>query len=270
MRKTLFAKRHSPAATGRVMNRRTFIGGALALCSSVFGARVAAAGDDPGVWTYHGDTGPKHWAEIDPANRLCVTGSRQSPVDLKASTPGEIEPLSLRWMKSSAQLVNNGYTIEVDLPKGSTLSRGGKIYDLIRLDLHAPSEHLVDGKQYPMEIQFVHKCTESDDLAIVSVFLLQGRPNDAFSELSKKFPRHTEKKGELANFSPSDLLPPRLGYWTYEGSITTPPCTENVTWLIIEEPTMVDARDIDNFMSIYVGNARPVVPAKRRKILSFS
>lgn len=252
------------------MKRRQFIRGLVVAGACPLCSRLAFASGGERHWEYRGDNGPDHWGEIDPANRVCSVGHQQSPINITGSVRADVEPLSIRWMKGPVTMVNNGHTIQVNMPPGNTLSRADKTYDLLQFHFHAPSEHLVDGKVYPMEVHFVHKHPETGELAVVGVFLLQGQPNDSFSELSKKFPRRPGDENVLENFSAAGLVPPSLGYWTYPGSLTTPPCSEIVTWLVMMEPMLVDARDIDNFTSIYAGNARPVLPANRRVILSSS
>lgn len=263
------------------MHRRNFIRGFIALgscaaCASLGLAKEAkhaveeashTEGEAP-HWEYRGEHGPEHWAEVDKANFVCSAGNQQSPIDLRGSITAQVEPLSVRWKKGGAKMVNNGHTVQVNMPGGNVLSHNAREYELLQFHFHAPSEHLVDGMTYPMEVHFVHKHAATGTLAVIGVFLMPGEPNGTFAQLSGYFPHNAGDEVTVSAFTPTELLPTGLHYWTYEGSLTTPPCSEIVTWLVARDPLRVDAADIMRFTSIYNGNARPILPANRRLLLS--
>lgn len=259
------------------MQRRNFIRGFIALGSCAACAKLGLAKDvketkhgseEAPHWEYRGEHGPDHWAQVDHANEVCSVGTQQSPIDLRGSIRAELEPLSVRWKKGPATIINNGHTIQVNMPGGNTLTHNGLEYELLQFHFHAPSEHLVDGMHYPMEVHFVHKHAKSGSLAVVGVFLTPGEPNGTFAGLSATFPKDPGGEGTVPIFSPTELLPAGLHYWTYEGSLTTPPCSEIVTWMVASDALHVDASDIKRFTSIYSGNARPALPLNRRILLS--
>lgn len=261
------------------MQRRNFIRGFIALGSCAVCANLgfsketkvskgdAHGGAEAPHWEYRGKHGPDHWAEIDRANKVCAVGNQQSPIDLKGSIRADVEPLSPKWNKGAAKIINNGHTIQVNMPSGNVLKRDGLDYELLQFHFHAPSEHLVDDKAYPMEMHFVHRHAESGKLAVVGVFLTPGETNSTFAALAGNFPQHAGDEGTVPAFTPAELLPSSLHYWTYEGSLTTPPCSEIVTWLVVSQPLTVSAEDIKRFTSIYSANARPVLPTNRRILL---
>ena len=251
------------------MKRRSFIRGFIALGSCAACAKLGLASEEaPPHWEYRGEHGPDHWADLDHANAACSAGVQQSPIDLKGAIRAEIEPLSILWKKSTAKIANNGHTIQVTMPGGNILSRNGQEYELLQFHFHAPSEHLVDGMTYPMEIHFVHKNVTSGRLAVIGVFVISGEPNGTFAQIAQYFPSQEGHVWTVPEFTPTDLLPVGLQYWTYEGSLTTPPCSEIVTWLVASEPLLVDAGDIKRFTKIYSKNARRVLPVNRRVLLS--
>ncbi|TIY01178.1 MAG: carbonate dehydratase, partial [Mesorhizobium sp.] len=163
--------------------------------------------------------------------------------------------------------VNNGHTIQVNLPQGSTLTRGDRVYDLLQFHFHAPSEHHVAGRSFPMEAHFVHKDADSDTVGVLGVFLTPGATNASFASLAAAFPATSGEETAVDEVDPNEFLPASLAYWTYEGSLTTPPCTENVEWMVAMEPVDVDPADMERFTSLYPLNARPIRSPNRRFIL---
>ncbi|MCO6186292.1 carbonic anhydrase [Rhizobium sp. L1K21] len=253
------------------MHRRTFLKGlaltgGCAACSSL----ARASGNIP--WNYAGDRGPEKWGDLNSTFRTCSLGAQQSPINITGAIRAQIEPLKLDWKVTAAEIVNNGHTIQLDLPPASTLTHNGRDYSLVQFHFHAPSEHQIDGRAFPMEIHFVHKHAETGDLAVLGVLVSTegGEPNIPLSQLSAIFPRKNGQKGKLEKADVSKLLPPSLEYYTYEGSLTTPPCSEIVTWFVLKTPLIADPRAVKRFTALYKGNARPVVPTNRRLILESS
>lgn len=250
------------------MNRRQFLKGMFVLGSCQACAGLGIAADTHGDWSYKGRSGPDYWGTLSPDYKACALGTSQSPIDIKKTITADVEPLSILWRRSTVTAVNNGHTIQVNVPPGNLMSRGGKFYELLQFHFHAPSEHTVDGKVYPMEVHFVHREQGTDNLVVVGVLADTGMPNVAMSQLARNFPMKAGDEVEVERVSPRELLPVGLSYWRYEGSLTTPPCTENVTWLVMREPLRVDGGDLMRFVSIYNGNSRPVRDPNRRFILS--
>lgn len=247
------------------MERRNFIKSFIALGACPICAQAARAAGTH--WGYEGQEGPEHWGDLDKNYFACTGGTQQSPVDIADAVRADIPNIAIDWHKGGGTMVNNGHTIQINMPEGSTLRRGDRVYELLQFHFHAPSEHHVNGKTFPMEVHFVHKDTRSDALGVLGAFLVPGRTNASFAGLAAAFPSTTGKEIAVDDVDPNGLLPASLGYWTYEGSLTTPPCTENVDWMVAMQPVEVDEADIKRFTKLYPMNARPVRSLDRRFIL---
>ncbi|MFC0804795.1 carbonic anhydrase [Ensifer sp. P24N7] len=247
------------------MERRNFLKGMalLAACPLCVKPTFAAEGAH---WGYEGDAGPARWGSLSKENSACSLGSQQSPLNITGSIEAELPDLAIDW-KRGGSIVNNGHTIQVNAAPGGLLRRGDRAYELLQYHFHAPSEHLVDGRNFAMEVHFVHRHAESDALGVLGVFLVPGAANPAFTALAAAFPRQAGQENQVAGVDPSGLLPTSLEYWSYEGSLTTPPCSEIVDWMIAMDPVEVDAADIKKFTALYSANARTTVPSNRRYIL---
>lgn len=249
------------------MKRRDFLGGMAFLSVCPLCARVARGAEGTG-WSYEGKTGPANWGALDEANGACSLGFQQSPVDIAGAIEADLPPLVPEW-KPGGAIVNTGQTIQIDVPEGSRLMRGERVFRLLQYHFHAPSEHTVEGRSFPMEVHFVHQDSQSGALGVLGVFLAPGDANKTFARLAASFPL---QEGEAAavetDADPNGLLPKTLAYWTYAGSLTTPPCTEIVEWMVVRAPLPVASEDIARFTALYPTNARPVMATNRRFILA--
>ena len=238
--------------------------GALAFCpicaSSVFAAEGAH-------WSYEGATGPDRWGELDAANKICSAGTQQSPVDIVGPIKAQLPPLKIAWGKTADTIVNNGHTIQLNVADGSTLSVGKDTYSLLQFHFHRPSEHRVNGKSFPMEAHFVHR-NAAGGLAVVGVLMATGKTNSVFSKIVSTMPAQ-EGPPVKANpaIDPNGLLPADRDYYRYPGSLTTPPCSETVEWLLLAQPIQVTEPDVAAFGKLYAMNARPVQQLNRRTLL---
>jgi len=247
------------------MRRRTFLTG-LAMSAVCPLCATHAMADDV-HWGYSGHAGPPHWASLGKANAACSAGTQQSPLNITGSVEANLPALSTEW-KNGGRMVNNGHTIQINATPGSTLKRGDQPYELLQYHFHHPSEHLVEGKRFAMETHFVHRKGGGSELGVLGVMLVAGTVNTAFAQLAASFPARAGQEVAAATSNPAGLLPPSLAYWFYEGSLTTPPCTENVEWMVAKVPVEVAERDIAAFAALYANNARPIQPAGRRLILA--
>lgn len=236
------------------------LAGALA-----FLCMAAASAADHAHWGYSGEGGPEHWGQLSPEFATCAAGKKQSPIDLARGKTVLVSGLDIAWAKGPYTLVNNGHTIQANAPAGGTLTIDDKHYDLLQLHFHAPSEHEIKGRTAPMEIHFVHREQGGTNLVVIGVMITPGGKNAAFSELMAAAP-HDEGKTATVTFDPKTLLPASHGYWTYEGSLTTPPCSEIVHWIVMKDPLRVDQADIAKFTALYPMNARPVQPLNGRAV----
>jgi carbonic anhydrase len=248
------------------MNRRYFLQGlaGLALCPACATMGAAAEGAH---WSYEGEHGPAKWGELDAASKVCSVGSQQSPVDIGETIRAQLPPFRTAWSRKPDTIVNNGHTIQVNFGEGSSLTVGNEQFALLQFHFHRPSEHRLGGRSYPMEVHFVHRHA-GGKLAVVGVLMTAGRANPAFNKVVTTMPA---KEGPPvpadAGIDPNRLLPARRSYYRYEGSLTTPPCSEIVDWLLLTQPIPVAEADIDAFARLYANNARPTQKLDRRFVL---
>ena len=218
-------------------------------------------------WGYTGATGPDHWAEMSPEYGICSRGQQESPVDLKGAVPAALGKLVHEWKPVPLRVANNGHTVQVEAPAGSTFSTAGKTYSLAQFHLHHPSEHLLDGRRFPLELHFVHRGTDGV-LGVIGVFAVAGRANPTLQAVLDAMPRTRGATSPVtARTVNIDKLLPRGAFYRYEGSLTTPPCSESVDWVVMRTPIEASATQIDAFEKLYPYNARPVQPLNRRFLL---
>jgi carbonic anhydrase len=236
--------------------------------------RPVAPPPDATHWTYEGEKGPQFWGKLDPDFSLCAEGKSQSPIDIAKTSPASLPKLRAKFSPANLRIVhhehladeiNNGHTIQVNYSEGDTITLGDVDYELIQFHFHAPSEHTVQGKQYPMEMHFVHKAP-SGALAVIGVFIERGTHNAAFDTIWSNLPKQkgVESHYEHVQVNVDDLLPHSQRTYRYDGSLTTPPCSEGVKWLVMQSPIQLSAAQIWRFTSLIEGNNRPVQPLHHR------
>ena len=227
-------------------------------------ARAAAAPERS--WSYEGNSGPEFWGRLRPEYAACASGRRQSPIDLRDGFAVDLEPIQFFYQPSAYRVIDGGRQLQMSI-RGGGMMLLGKQYQLLHVQFHNPSEFAVDGKSFEMEAQLVHK-SEEGKLAIVSVLLEKGTENPVVQAALNNLP--LEKGGEVAppgqSIDVNLLLPASKNYFTFMGSITTPPCTEDVLWLVIKQPQQISAEQLSIFQRLYRPNARPVQPAFGRII----
>ncbi len=209
-------------------------------------------------WDYEGVGGPENWAKIDPANKLCATGERQSPIDIRDGIRVDLEPIRFNYRPSTFRIIDNGHTVQVEVGD-SSISLTGKTYELVQFHFHRPSEEKVDGQRFDMVAHLVHKSDEGQ-LAVVAVLMQRGPENPFIQTLWNNLPleKNTPVAPPETIINPETLLPEARNYYTYMGSLTTPPCTEGVRWLVMKQPVQVSDDQIKIFSRLYRNNARPI------------
>jgi carbonic anhydrase len=221
-------------------------------------------------WDYErGATGPDAWGQLDPSFGLCQQGGSQSPVDLKgALRVPSLTGLKLEYASSRVKVTHNGHTLQVNVDTGSALTIDGKRFDLVQFHFHTPSEHTVDGKSYPMELHLVHQAADKN-LAVIGVILVEGAPNTALGRFWERLPKQPSEVDTGQSIELKDLLPRSTDdYFTYAGSLTTPPCTESVRWIVLQQPVSISKSQVERFRAVFPNNARPVMPIGARSILT--
>jgi len=216
------------------------------------------------AWTYEGNRGPELWGRLDAVYATCANGHRQSPIDLRDGIPVDLDPIQFFYTPSAFRVSDTVHHLRLTVFGGGMMLLG-KQYQLSRVEFHAPSEYTVAGKTYAMEAQLIHSGADGK-AAIVSVFFEPGTENPVIQTALNHFP--LEKGGEVAppgqTVDLNQLLPENKGYFTFMGSLTQPPCTEDVLWLVLKQPLQISAQQLAIFQRLYRPNARPVQPAGGR------
>ena len=240
---------------------------ALLLCLA--SPLIATEKDSP-HWSYEGETGPQHWGELSPDFLMCSEGWNQSPIDLVHDVTADLPVLQFEYYSSKLNEINNGHSIQQNMEPGSFLRvpERNLVTELKQFHFHSPSEHTIDGKSFAMEIHFVHADKEGK-LAVVGILIDEGEEHPVLSKLWAFMPENPgETSQEPIGIEETDLLPHTREYYAYSGSLTTPPCTEGVKWLVLKTSVQASAEQIATFKS-KVGPAtnRPVQPINARLIL---
>ncbi|MDH0864916.1 carbonic anhydrase family protein [Mitsuaria sp. GD03876] len=236
------------------------------LSIGLLSSALSAVAATPPHWAYTGDKGATHWGDIDASFAQCGLGHQQSPIDIAQTVKAELPRLEFHYGSAAPTIWNNGHTVQVNLPAGNTLQVGDQTYELLQFHFHTPSEERIKGKSQPMVLHFVHR-NAAGELGVVAVLARAGQANAALSPVFAHLPRPGEKitVDELALDLPA-LLPTSLGYYDFAGSLTTPPCSEGVHWMVLKTPVTLSARQIGAIRKLVGSNARPVQPLNGREV----
>jgi carbonic anhydrase len=220
------------------------------------------------TWDYSKAHGPDHWGDLNPEFAPCKNGHHQSPIDIRNPQKADLPPIVFDYRASPLDIIDNGHTIMINYGPGSSISVGGKKYVLKQFHFHRPSEEKINGKGYEMTAHLVHADSEGK-LAVVAVLLMKGDDNPLVHELWNDIPTEKEKDVALNNIQidVTRLLPADRGYYTFSGSLTTPPCSEEVTWFVLKHPVSVSSQEITQFSRIYRNDARPTQQLYGRVVL---
>ncbi|WP_422017663.1 carbonic anhydrase [Roseateles sp.] len=220
-------------------------------------------------WGYTGDIGPDRWAELAPQNKLCAVGTRQSPIDIRDTLAVDQEPIAFDYRASAFSVLDNGHTIQVNVAPGNGLTVMGRRYELVEFHFHRPGEERINGHQFEMAVHLTHKDAQGR-LATVAVLLERGRDDKPHPFIQTVWANLPLEKGEAlqaqAQLDLNQLLPAERGYYTYMGSLTEPPCTEGVLWLVMRQPVALSGQQIGVFARLYPMNARPLQAGSGRLI----
>lgn len=240
---------------------------ALALLS--FALAGLAAAQTAANWTYTGKTGPLNWGKLDPSYAACSRGHEQSPIDIRnARLNTALQPIQFHYIAGPVTLVNDGHTVSMRVDPGSFIVVDGVRYNLTEIDFRHPSEHPVHGRLTDMEAQLVHKSADGK-VAILAVRLNEDRgfPNATLAMLWPHLPAVAGQTSRVTDMiDAGGLLPADRGYWTYMGSLTTPPCTEGVRWFVFEEDLSISRSQLQTFARLFNINTRPIQDPHGRKI----
>lgn len=223
-------------------------------------------------WEYEGPTGAEHWGDLEPENVACKVGKEQSPIDIRNVEKAKLPALRFEYQSGPLQyLVNDGHTIRVNYHEatggGNSLIVGNRRYQLTEFHFHHPSEEYIQGKPYDMVVHFMHEARDGK-VAGVAVLLKAGSANATVQQIWEHMPMTKGKEQEIAGVkvNPAELLPRDTAYYTYLGSLTTPPCTEGVVWFVLKTPVDVSADQIHTFAKLYPHDVRPLQPLHGRVV----
>ncbi len=246
---------------------------ALPLAAAMFIQAVQASepahsASEPPHWGYEGDDAPEHWGQLSPEFALCARGTNQTPINIEGALKAGVKPLQLHYKSGPQTIVNNGHTVQINVSGGNTLKLDGDVFELQQFHFHTPSENLINGKSFPLEAHFVYKNPEGE-LAVLAVMLKEGKANKQLEEIWKTMPR---EKGEPEALTKAvdvhALLPKHLSYYRFSGSLTTPPCSEGVRWLVLKESPSLSREQVEQFAAVvHHHNNRPVQPLHGRVIV---
>ncbi|GGY11663.1 carbonic anhydrase [Litchfieldella qijiaojingensis] len=240
--------------------KRTMIAVAMSLLSST------AFASDGAAWGYTGDIGPENWIKLSPEYSSCA-GSNQSPINLTGFIDAELEPIAFDYEAKSSEVLNNGHTVQINVLPGDTITVDGIEFELKQFHFHVPSENHIHGESYPMEGHLVH-ADKDGNLAVVAVMVTEGEANDALAKAWAQMPEEGETVALTSDISPLEILPENRDYYRFNGSLTTPPCTEGVRWLVMKQPITASKEQIEEFLHVmHHPNNRPVQAVNARTVL---
>jgi len=225
-----------------------------------FAQADAHKGEHEKHWDYS-QNGPTHWGEF---SKTCAKGHAQSPINIVPGKTVRLDPKYALKMdedvETTAKVIDNGHSIKVTPQKGGTITLNGETFKLLQFHFHGKSEHTVDGKRYDMVAHMVHQNPKTKQLAVIAVFFKEGKENPLLDKIINGV-------GKEVKVDPQDLLPKDTQhYFHYVGSLTTPPCSENVQWFLLKQPAEASKKQIEAFRKYYVDNERPIQELNDRQI----
>lgn len=262
---------NTPTPTTLVHEERVDKGGNVISSHSNKGGGISHSDHQPMTWSYSGKEGPRYWGELSPENRLCKEGKNQSPINLKdkiaLGTVG-LPGLDIYYRDVPLKVINTGHFIQVNYPLGSYIKLGNDRYELLNVHFHTPSEHQKDGFNYPMEAHLVHRDGEGN-YVVLGVIFQEGAFNPVLNILLKNLPKKIGKQEihRRASLNPAKFLPGNTEFYKYSGSLTTPPCSEGVLWMVFKQPIEASAEQIQILNELMGDNARPIQPSYARSLL---
>ena len=217
-------------------------------------------------WSYEGDSGPANWSKINVDWAKCGNGSRQSPIDIRDGMKVELEQISFDYHPSSFNVVDNGHTVQVGVSGGNYITVQNRMFELQQFHFHRPSEERINGKAFEMVVHLVHRDAEGR-LAVLALLLERGAPQATIQTVWNNLPLEKfETMQPTILLDPAEMLPVRRDYYTYMGSMTEPPCSEGVLWLVMKQLVQASPAQMALFSRLYPLNARPIQPGNGRII----
>jgi carbonic anhydrase len=219
----------------------------------------------PVTWSYEGKDGPENWGKLSAEFSTCSTGSTQSPIDVTESIDANLKPLKLLQKFPAKEILQSNHSIQVNFKDGNIVAIDNMTFKLKQANIRTPSEHKIQGKSFPLEVQFLHTDTKGK-VAIVSVLFKEGRANSGLAKIIKQLPNDSDKPAALkSRLLASEMIPSNQDYYRFSGSLTTPPCTEGINWVLIKTPMTASKEQLETLA--YRDNNRPLQPINARIIV---
>ncbi len=223
-------------------------------------------------WSYHNaETGPENWKNLCDGFSDCG-GKSQSPINIDTKDvvqSKDLKAIEFNYGKSNVDIINNGHTVQFNVNGKNLAKLNDKDYKLLQFHYHSLSEHTVNGKHFPIEVHFVHKYSDKD-YAVIGIMFVEGKENPLFKKYLNQFPTHEGEYQSDETIDLLSLLPKNKDYYYYNGSLTTPPCSEIVSWYVLKNPVEASKEQIKKFSEILHNNYRPVLPLNGRKVKEFN
>ncbi|MBI5971066.1 MAG: carbonic anhydrase family protein [Deltaproteobacteria bacterium] len=217
-------------------------------------------------WSYEGEHGPEHWGGMSKEFEKCSKGARQSPIDITGAAVEKSPAIDFAYKPTKLKLWNNGHTVQVNYETGSFITVGKEKYQLAQFHFHNPSEHTLGNKPFAIELHLVHKNAKGA-LAVVGILLEEGAENLAYKAVFANLPKNADTKIDAdLSINAETLLPSDRTYYRYDGSLTTPPCSEGVNWFVLKTPIQLSKEQLASYNGIFKKTNRPVQPLHDRKI----
>lgn len=217
-------------------------------------------------WGYTGNTAPNKWASLSPEFSMC-NGSNQSPINITDAVNATLSPITFSYTQGSTDILNNGHTVQVNTKAGNSIELDGIRFELKQFHFHVPSENEINSQSYPMEVHLVH-ADANNNLAVVAVMFSAGKYNEFLQHVWQQVPGINQKSALNSDLLASALLPTEQQYYRFNGSLTTPPCSEGVRWIVMKQPITASAEQISEFLQFVAHhNNRPLQPLNARLVL---
>ncbi|MDD3475356.1 MAG: carbonic anhydrase family protein [Sulfurimonas sp.] len=223
-------------------------------------------------WGYTGHEAPQNWGELSPDYSACKDGRSQSPINISkdgvVATNG-LENIEFNYKTNATEVVNNGHTIQVNVKEGSSIKIDGIVFNLVQFHFHTPSENMIEGKSFPLELHLVHASKDAE-LAVVALMFEEGKENKILGKIWDKMPHVAGDKVTcgLPSSTMNDMLPKDKSYFRFNGSLTTPPCSEGVRWFVLKEYATISKEQVKEFFDVFGHeNNRPTQPLNARKVM---
>ncbi len=250
-------------------SRVLVVGGLILLALSQLGAKEAHHTTTT-HWGYMGESSPAHWGDLSEKFKTCKEGREQSPINIVPTKDTKLEPLNLNYSVGAKSIINNGHSIQINIKDGNIFKVDGKTYKLKQFHFHVPSENNIKGDAFPLEAHFVH-VSDDGEIAVIGVMFKEGEKNRALQKIWKNISELDEGKELESDANLYDikaLMPEEKSYYRFKGSLTTPPCSENVKWFLFKTPLTVSKEQINSFFNQFsFPNNRPIQPTNGREIL---